>query len=210
MNKLPGTIHDARKRGPRDGGGEAREGLSKLMMGALVLGGLLTGCVLLSPPEPETSGNTPTYPQAQPRAAAPSGAPATQPPAPGAPASTPPEQQAPQQRAFTLGLAATSLVGAAHAQEQSRNFGLAAQTLERALSIEPHNPLVWIELGRENIMAGNPAQAYGMGRKALYLASGDPRAQASAWELIAASLRAQGRNDEAYAAEEKAVTLSPR
>jgi hypothetical protein len=49
-----------------------------------------------------------------------------------------------------------------------------------------------------------------MGRKALYLASGDPRAQASAWELIAASLRAQGRNDEAYAAEEKAVRLSPQ
>jgi len=108
-----------------------------------------------------------------------------------------------------LGAAAASLVGAAHAQEQSRNYGVAAETLERALSIEPHNPLVWIELGRENILAGNPTQAYGMGRKALYLASGDPHAQASAWQLIAASLRAQGRNDEAYAAEERAVRLSP-
>ena len=100
-------------------------------------------------------------------------------------------------------------MGEAHAQEQSRNFGLAAETLERALSIEPRNPLVWIELGRENILAGNPAQAYGMGRKALYLASGDPRAQARAWQLIAASLRAQGRNDEAYTAEEKAAALDP-
>ncbi|MGA7537219.1 MAG: hypothetical protein WBW93_00465, partial [Steroidobacteraceae bacterium] len=113
-------------------------------------------------------------------------------------------------RQFALGPAAASLVGEAHAQEQSRNFGIAAQTLERALGIEPHNPLVWIELGRENILAGNPAQAYGMGRKALYLASGDAHAQASAWELIAASLRAQGRNDEAYVAEEKAVGLSPQ
>ncbi len=60
----------------------------------------------------------------------------------------------------------TALVGDAHTQEQSHNFGLAAETLERALSIEPRNPLVWIELGRENILAGNPAQAYGMGRKA--------------------------------------------
>jgi tetratricopeptide (TPR) repeat protein len=178
----------------------------KLMLGALVLGGVLAGCALLSPP-PETAGN---YPPPQERQAPPPAAPSA-PPAPlqGAPAPAQPEQQAPQQRQFALGAAAASLVGEAHTQEQSRNFGVAAETLERALSIEPHNPLVWIELGRENILAGNPGQAYGMGRKALYLAGGDPRAQASAWQLIAASLRAQGRNDEAYAAEEKAVALNP-
>lgn len=181
----------------------------KLMIGAVVLGGLLTGCVLLSPPESDHTGNIPTYPQPQPRQAAPPAAPTQSAPS-GAPSPTAPEQPPQQQRAFTLGPAATSLVGAAHTQEQSRNFGLAAETLERALSIEPRNPLVWIELGRENIMAGNPAQAYGMGRKALYLASGDPHAQATAWELIAASLRAQGRNDEAYVAEERAVRLSPQ
>ncbi|HEX5462397.1 MAG TPA: hypothetical protein VFX20_20690 [Steroidobacteraceae bacterium] len=183
----------------------------KRMIGAMVLGGLLTGCVLLSPPESENPANAPASPQTQQRQGAPSAPSGTQsaPPA-GASVPAPPEQQAPQQRTFTLGAAATSLVGAAHAQEQSRNFGLAQETLERALGIEPHNPLVWIELGRENILAGNPTQAYGMGRKALYLASGDPHAQASAWELIAASLRAQGRNDEAYVAEEKAVRLSPR
>ena len=183
----------------------------KWMIAAVLAGGFLTGCVLLSPPEPQGAGNTPASQQPQQPEATPPGAPAAQPGVSGAaPAPTAPQQQAPQQRAFTLGAAAGALVGAAHAQEQSRNFGLAAETLERALSIEPHNPLVWIELGRENILAGNPAQAYGMGRKAVYLASGDPRAQASAWELIAASLRAQGRNDEAYVAEEKAVRLSPR
>jgi tetratricopeptide (TPR) repeat protein len=180
----------------------------KLMIGAVVAGALLAGCVLLNPPRPDDSGNTGGYAQPQERQALPPQTPAAQPP-PGAPA--PPQQPTPPvQRQFTLGAAATSLVGAAHAQEQSRNFGLAAETLERALSIEPHNPLVWIELGRENILAGNPAQAYGMGRKALYLASGDPHAQASAWQLIAASLRAQGHNDEAYVAEEKAVSLSPQ
>jgi tetratricopeptide (TPR) repeat protein len=182
----------------------------KLMVSALVLGGVLAGCALMNPPPSFTSENTPgnTPPQAQ--QAPPSQGPAPQPTPPaGAPAPTPPEQQAPQQQEFTLGAAASALVGDAHTQEQSHDFGLAAETLERALSIEPRNPLVWIELGRENILAGNPSQAYGMGRKALYLASGDPRAQASAWQLIAASLRAQGRNDEAYVAEEKAVTLDP-
>lgn len=178
--------------------------------GALALGGLLAGCSLMSPP-PGMGG----YPQPQQRtgpaarAPGPTGeAPAAQPaPLQSAPAQ-PPAPGAPMQRRFTLGPAATALVGEAHAQERSRNFGLAAQTLERALSIEPANPLVWIELGRENILAGNPSQAYGMGRKALYLASGDPRTQARAWQLIAASLREQGRNSEAYTAEEKAAALS--
>ena len=182
----------------------------KLTLSALAIGGLLAGCALLSAP-PQGTGPGAGYSQPQQPQASPPAAPAAQTaPSPGAVVPAPPEQQAPQQRAFTLGAAATALVADAHAQEQSRNFGLAAETLERALSIEPRNPLVWIELGRENILAGNAGQAYGMGRKALYLASGDPRAQASAWQLIAASLRAQGRNDEAYVAEEKAANLSPR
>lgn len=182
----------------------------KLMLGGVVLGGVLAGCALLGPPQPDTGGGMGGFPPPQEQRAPSAAAPAAQPAPLEAPAPPPPVQQAPQQRQFTLGAAATALVGDAHAQEQSRNFGLAAETLERALSIEPHNPLVWLELGRENILAGNPGQAYGMGRKALYLASGDPRAEASAWQLIAASLRAQGRNDEAYTAEEKAATLDPQ
>jgi tetratricopeptide (TPR) repeat protein len=181
----------------------------KLWIGAVAVTALLVAsCAVLSPPEPQSTESTPAASQTQGGRQAPSSAPASPAPFEGAPA---PEQSQPQpqQRQFVLGAAAQSLVGAAHTQEQSRNFGLAAETLERALSIEPRNPLIWIELGRENILAGTPAQAYGMGRKALYLASGDARAQASAWQLIAASLRAQGRNDEAYAAEEKAVALSP-
>jgi len=180
----------------------------KKMIAAAVVAGLLASCAVLGPPEPQTPQSTPGNPQAPPGTSQGPGSarPGSQTPPEGAAAPAPPS---PQQRQFMLGAAAASLVGAAHAQEQSRNYGVAAETLERALSIEPHNPLVWIELGRENILAGNPTQAYGMGRKALYLASGDPHAQASAWQLIAASLRAQGRNDEAYAAEERAVRLSP-
>lgn len=178
----------------------------KKMIAAAVVVGLLASCAVLGPPEPQTPESTPRNPQSPGPSQSPGSArPGSQTPPEGAPAPA----QPPQQRQFALGAAAASLVGAAHAQEQSRNYGVASETLERALSIEPHNPLVWIELGRENILAGNPTQAYGMGRKALYLASGDPHTQASAWQLIAASLRAQGRNDEAYAAEERAVALSP-
>jgi tetratricopeptide (TPR) repeat protein len=182
----------------------------KMMIGAVVIGGLLTGCALLGSPPPEISGNAAGYSQPRERQAPTAPAPGAQPAPSQATPAQPQQPPAPAQRQFTLGAAATSLVGAAHTQEQARNFGLAAETLERALSIEPRNPLIWIELGREDILAGNPAQAYGMGRKALYLASGDPHAQASAWQLIAASLRAQGRNDEAYVAEEKAVTFESK
>ena len=179
----------------------------KKMIATAVMVGLVASCAVLGPPQPQTPESTPGNPQGQGTSQAPGAArPGSRTPPEGATAPAPPS---PQQRQFTLGAAAASLVGAAHAQEQSRNYGVAAETLERALSIEPHNPLVWIELGRENMLAGNPTQAYGMGRKALYLASGDPHAQAGAWQLIAASLRAQGRNDEAYVAEERAVALSP-
>jgi tetratricopeptide (TPR) repeat protein len=182
----------------------------KLMWSALVVGGVVAGCALMNPPPSFPPENSPGTESPQSPQVPPPSAPSSQTaPQPGAQAPAPPEQQAPQQQQFTLGAAASALVADAHTQEQTHNFGLAAETLERALSIEPRNPLVWIELGRENILAGNPSQAYGMGRKALYLASGDPHAQAGAWQLIAASLRAQGRNDEAYTAEEKAVALDP-
>jgi tetratricopeptide (TPR) repeat protein len=198
----------ARRRAPGDRGGGARQAGGRLILGALAAAGLLAGCALLSPPQ-NMGGYAPApqQPAPPPPASAGTGAGAQPAPFEGAPGQS--QQPAPPpQRRFTLGPAATALVGEARAQEQSRNFGLAAETLERALSIEPRNPLVWIALGRENILADNPTQAYGMGRKALYLASGDPRTQARAWRLIAASLREQGRNDAAYAAEEKASALT--
>jgi Flp pilus assembly protein TadD len=88
------------------------------------------------------------------------------------------------------------------------DFGLAAATIERAMRIEPDNPLLWIELGRVRYTAGDARQAESMGRKALALATGDPQAQSSAWHLIADSLRSQRRNQEAAEADRHANALS--
>jgi len=90
------------------------------------------------------------------------------------------------------------------------DFGLAAATIERAMRIEPDNPLLWIELGRVRYTAGDYSQADGMGHKALALATGDPKAQAAAWRLIGDSLRSRGRNEEAADADKRANTLSPK
>ena len=73
----------------------------------------------------------------------------------------------------------------------------ASSTLDRALRIEPSNPLLWIELGRLRLVENDAHQAEGCGRKALALASGDRGTQAQAGRLLADALRAEGRHQEA-------------
>lgn len=103
-----------------------------------------------------------------------------------------------------------ALVSQAHTLAAQGNHGAATATIERALRIEPANPLLWIELGKVHMAEGDAARADGMGRKALTLAAGDPSAQAAAWRLIAESLRARNRNQEASEAERRANSLTTR
>jgi len=73
----------------------------------------------------------------------------------------------------------------------------ASSTLDRALRIEPNNPLLWIELGRLRLLESDAHQAEGCARKALSASSGDHGTQAQAGRLLADALRAQRRNQEA-------------
>jgi Flp pilus assembly protein TadD len=91
----------------------------------------------------------------------------------------------------------------------ARQYAVAAATIERALHIEQGNPLLWIELGRVRMAEGNAAQADGLYRKALTLAAGDGETEARAWGLIAESLRARGRNQEAAEAESHLAQAAP-
>lgn len=121
-----------------------------------------------------------------------------------------PEQPRPPPKQFHLSAATAALVAQAHKQEAAAAYEPAAATIERALRIEPENPLLWIELGQVRLSENNATQANGMGRKALALATGDAQAQSAAWHLIADTLRAQDRNQEAAEADKKAASLSPR
>jgi len=180
---------------------------SSAVVSAWLIAACLSGCVV-SRPEPTLPPGAPR-PGETPPGEPPPGS--TQPaPGPGE-AQPPPSERPPAQgpRQFRLGPAATALVTQAHAQAGSGEFGQAAVTLERALRIEPDNPLLWIELGRVRLGEGNAAQADAMGRKAVALATGDPSAQAAGWRLIADSLRARGRDPEAAEAEQRAGALSP-
>ena len=166
----------------------------------LAAASLLAACSVIHPPE----STAPLPPPTAPGTAQPQPAPLPEAtPAPEQPPRAPPKQ-------FRLSPATNALVQQAHTQAHAGAFAPAAATIERALRIEPENPLLWIELGQIRLSENNPTQAGSMGHKALALATGDPQAQASAWRLIAESLRVLGRNQEAAEADKKAGALSPR
>ena len=116
---------------------------------------------------------------------------------PSVPPSQPPARPSPPSRENRLSPATQSLVTQARAQIAHGDLPGASSTLDRALRIEPSNPLLWIELGRLRLAESDAHQAEGCGRKALALASGDRIAQAQAGRLLADALRGQGRNQEA-------------
>jgi tetratricopeptide (TPR) repeat protein len=123
----------------------------------------------------------------------PAGVPPSIPPATGAPAQRPP----PPPRENHLSPATRALVSQARTLLAHGDVDGASSTLDRALRIEPNNPLLWIELGRVRLAENDPHQAEGCGRKALALASGDHGTQRLAGQLLADGLRAEGRNQEA-------------
>jgi len=172
------------------------------LVSLLAAASLLSACSVFRSPgspseEPSATQTSPGPGTAQPQPAPPEAVPTPEPPRP------PPKQ-------FKLSPATNALVQQAHTQAHAGAFVPAANTIERALRIEPENPLLWIELGRIRLSENNPGQANSMGHKALALATGDVQAQASAWRLVAESLRGLNRNDEAAEADKKANSLSPR
>ena len=121
--------------------------------------------------------------------------------------SIPVPRERPKVAPATLSPASKALVSQAQAQRKKGDLPGAAGSLDRALRIEPSNPLLWIEMGRLRMDQRNYAQAESMGRKALSMAVGDSHTQSSAWQLIADSLQARGKNPQAQEALEKAQEL---
>jgi len=155
----------------------------------------LTACVAPKPFEPAPSARPDDAVGVQ-----------TQPATP--PETVAPPESAPPPKPRTLSPATKALVTQAQSHMAAGNDALAASTLERALRIEPNNPLIWIEMAKLRQEEGNPAQAENLAKKALSMATGDPRAQASAWRVMADAYRARGRNPEAREADARAEALS--
>ena len=118
-------------------------------------------------------------------------------PQPSEPQTPPPPRAPPAPRENHLSPATRSLVTQSRTLASRGDLDGASSTLDRALRIEPNNPLLWIELGRLRLAESDAHQAESCGRKALALASGDRGTQAQAGRLLADALRAQRRNQEA-------------
>jgi hypothetical protein len=149
---------------------------------------MLAGCATSSRPSPSPDLSRP--PSSSPNSPTPAPPPAVPRPAP------PP-------RDIRLSPATQSLVTQAHALAGRGDLLGASSTLDRALRIEPSNPLLWIEMGRIRLVEGDAHQAETCGRKAFALAGGDQRALSGAGHLLADALRAQGRNQEASEVESR-------
>jgi hypothetical protein len=173
-----------------------------------------TGCTLQpfqsAPPptggKPAAGGQGPIIPEPPTVSSTMPAEPVIQAPAP----SIPVPRERPKVAPASLSPASKALVSQAQTQRSKGDLPGAATTLDRALRIEPSNPLLWIEMGRLRMDQRNFAQAEAMGRKALSMAVGDGRTQSTAWVLIADSLRARGKNPEAEEAMERSREASLR
>ncbi len=175
------------------------------VLGLLAAALVLTGCQsLFGPPVSVPPRSGPPSGTAQPSPQTP-----TPPGQPPAPVPTPPTPSAPPKE-FRLSAASTALVKQGRAQSLKGEYPAAIATLERALRIEPDNPLVWLELGQTHLSAKNAPQAESMARKAIALATGNPALQASGWRLVGDAYRARGRDLDATEAYQKANASSPR
>jgi hypothetical protein len=161
------------------------------LVALIMLSALLSGCPGAIRPSPPAEPSAPTSTT-------------TPPPLPPSPIlPTPAPRPAPPPREIRLSPATTSLVAQAKNLLTHGDMDGASSTLDRALRIEPNNPLLWVELGRVRLVQSDPHQAESCARKALALASGDRNAQNGAGHLLSDALRAQDRNPEAQEVESR-------
>jgi tetratricopeptide (TPR) repeat protein len=158
----------------------------RTLAAALAAAVLLSGC-----PAPSQRPQSPSNPIPGPEPAGPLT------PGPLTPIPPPPPRAPPSPRENHLSPATLSLVTQSRTLASRGDLDGASSTLDRALRIEPNNPLLWIELGRLRLLESDAHQAEGCARKALSVASGDHGTQAQAGRLLADALRAQRRNQEA-------------
>lgn len=151
----------------------------------------LAACSLPQPYQPPAGAAPVRVPGAVPVNGTPQPTPAAAPPSEAPPAPPPPTRE------YRLGPAAQSLVAQARVQTSRGELPGASTTLDRALRIEPGNPLLWIEVARLRLAETDARQAEACARKALALSSGDPTARAQAGRVLADTLRAQQRTREA-------------
>jgi predicted Zn-dependent protease len=100
--------------------------------------------------------------------------------------------------------AVVALLDTANDRVRAGNLDSAAAVLERALRLEPQNPLLWHRLAALRLQQGQPAQAANLAAKSNALAGRDRQLQASNWAIIAQAKEKLGDTNAARIARDKA------
>ena len=158
-------------------------GVGRLIAPALLLIATLSGCV---PPEfgtrpPEAKKPVPAAQPAPTPAPVPVPEPTPEPPA------TPAPPSAPVRIIPPVSPASQALLTESRSHQAAGRYAQAAASIERAIRIEPRQPLLWLELGNLRLKEGDYLQAESLGRKALSLSAGDAAISARAQQLITAA-----------------------
>lgn len=106
--------------------------------------------------------------------------------------------------------AVVALLGQAENQANSGDLDAAAASLERAIRIEPRNPLLWYHLATVRLAQQEAGQAEQLAAKSNSLAAGNRVQQSRNWRLIARARQALGDTAGAGAAERRARELEGR
>jgi len=106
--------------------------------------------------------------------------------------------------------AVVALLDTAEQQANSGDLEAAAASLERAIRIDPRNPVLWYHLATVHLAQGDALAAEQFADKSNRLASGNTAQQARNWQLIARARRARQDEQGAAAAEQRARELAGR
>ena len=106
--------------------------------------------------------------------------------------------------------AVVALLGQAEDQANNGDLEAAAASLERAIRIEPRNPLLWYHLATVRLAQQEAAQAEQLAVKSNSLSAGNRVQQSRNWRLIARARQALGDAAGARTAERRARELEAR
>ncbi|HKK16591.1 MAG TPA: hypothetical protein VJ981_07775 [Gammaproteobacteria bacterium] len=119
-----------------------------------------------------------------------------------------PGGQADAGRSYQTGPAVVALLDDAKQYSGQGQNQHAIASVERALRIEPKNPILWNKLSHLHLQQGNWVQSIAMAKKSNVLASGDNALQADNWQIIARARQQLGDKAGASQASEKAHQLT--
>ncbi|MBA2409724.1 MAG: tetratricopeptide repeat protein [Gammaproteobacteria bacterium] len=97
-----------------------------------------------------------------------------------------------------------ALLDKAQIAEQAGRLEDAAATLERAVRIDPYDPMAWQMLARVRLAQGDGSQAEAMAARSNSLMYDDETSQRENWRIIAQARRTRGDEQGARAAERQA------